>query len=750
MNNTDKNRDYILGRFDSDGIKAPESLSEESIFAMLPDHNSIEDTNNHDETAHAQSVSTAQYDSGKQVGTVIYDSDRSQGDAETGTVVFENASDDSSPADGGKNAASGRRKIFTRANAKRWVAVAACLIAAIVSVPVVHNVMTAPPDTALVDGELKTFGSYTEIENLVRSMSPEEHRTRTLLRLGSSDDMVDYYEEDADMMVNESAAGDSAMDTGGNRMASKKPNASIPSTAGTGSSDRTSHSSTYLQVEEVDEADIIKTDGKYIYYVTDSQEVMIMSADKGRTELLSRIGNTNIENYVENIYLKGDILVTAGKVYDEDDGYTAVVTYDITDRSKPEVISEFRQSGDIVSSRMVGNYVYLVTNDYVYNGGRVIPKCTVNGDYTSIPAGDICCVPEPAQTSYVILSAIDITSGKKAAAKTHAVFGASNDIYCNDHNLYAAVSEYDYEKGTSYTRVIRAKLDGLDIRFDATSRVRGYINDQFSMDEDKGYLRIATTSERNGMDVNNLFILDDHLREAGKITGFARNESIKAVRYIGDMAYVITYKAIDPLFVMDLSDPANPVIRGEVKIDGFSSLLVPAGKGRMLGIGYATGDNGFGGEYSAGLKLALFDISDPLKPEVLSSKEFKDMDSPAQNEHKALTVNTEEGWYAVPYGQYLMTDDEEDDIIIDEDAEADVLEESDEEPVDEPSDEFDEPEDPSYESGVLVFGAEDKIKVYDQHKLGSDDLQRCIYIGNYIYALDSEGSVSSFRFTKKQ
>jgi uncharacterized secreted protein with C-terminal beta-propeller domain len=138
---------------------------------------------------------------------------------------------------------------------------------------------------------------------------------------------------------------------------------------------------------------------------------------------------------------------------------------------------------------------------------------------------------------------------------------------------------------------------------------------------------------------------------------------------MGDTAYVITYQAIDPLFVIDLSHPDDPEILGEVKIDGFSSQLVPIGNNKLLGIGYATGDNGYGGEYAAGLKLALFDTSDPTEPKVIDSREFENMDSPAQNTHLALTVNSEKGYYAIPYSvehYEEFIDDEPDDIVLED------------------------------------------------------------------------------------
>ncbi len=670
--NTDHREDleYIRSVLDSDGISAPESLSEENILAMLPDREPEEE---------------------KKSEAVF-------------TPVQE------------KPAVRAGRKTMPR----RWIAAAACLLIAVFGCVQVYQSVTAPPDTVTSDGSLYSFNDKTEIDRLVSSL--DDYR---------NDYPVDGVEllEDSQMATGESAAPDSS---GAGRVMSSEAKASGNSSAG--------HSDTYLQVGDVDEADIVKTDGKYIYYVSNDREVVILEAKDGKTEKLSSIGTSDIENYVHDIFLKGDTLVTVGYVYDGEDEYTGIVTYDISDRSHPEMITSFRQTGNIVSSRMVGNCVYLVTSEYVHKGGRVVPKCTIDGYYREMEAADICCIPEPQQASYVILSAMDISSGKDAKCRSRAIFGASEDIYCNDHNLYTAVSEWDSEAGTEYTRIVRASLDGIDVKFNATAKVRGRIDNQFSMDEKDGYFRIATTASRDGMDVNNLFVLDRDLHEAGKVTGFARNESIRAVRYFGDKAYVITYEQIDPLFIIDLSDPENPEIEGEVMIDGFSTLLIPAGEGRLLGIGHATGDNGYGGEYAAGLKLALFDISDPSAPKVLDSKEFKDMSSPAQDTHKALTVNSQDGWYAIPYSVFSYDDEP---LVIEEEsasggeasATEDVL-------AQEPA------VSSNYEAGVLVFGADDKLNIYDQHRLGSEYLTRSVYIGDYIYALDEEGNASSFKYSK--
>ncbi|MBE6041788.1 MAG: hypothetical protein E7220_04620 [Clostridiales bacterium] len=685
-----KDFDYIKGRFDGDNIKAPDSLSEDRIMEML---------NAADEKAESK--------------------------AEEFVPVT------AAPA-------AGR----SRVNWKKLTAVAACaLIALIGSVPV-YKAVTAPPDTGLVNGELYTFNSYSEIERLVKSVNGNQEPR--LFNLGRQD--VEYeVSEDADMasegsaIPNETPLSDGAVSSSAGK--------SMAGTTGAAAE----HSDTYLQVEEVDEADIVKTDGKYIYYVNANEEVVILKANKGKTKKVAVVGNTDVENYIHEIYLKGDRMITVGVVYEEDESSSAIVVYDISDRSKPRVISDFHQSGSIVSSRMVGNCVYLLTSDYVFNGGRMIPKCTIDGKYTNIPVSDICCVPQPAQSTYAIISSFDTSTGEKGDVKTKAIFGAADEIYCNNEHLYVAATEWNQKYEAPYTRIVKASIDGTDIKLKATTTVRGYIDDQFSMDEKDGYFRIATTSQRDGMDVNNLFVLDSSLKETGKVTGFARNESIRSVRYFGDKAYVITYKEIDPLFVIDLSDPASPRIEGEVKIDGFSTLLVPVGEGRLLGIGHATGDNGYGGEYDSGLKLALFDISDPSEPKVLDSKEFEDMNSPAQDTHKALTVNTKEGWYAIPYEKWNYIADDADDIIDFEEEEETT---PDEDVISEDIEDIDLEgpgtgiEEDEYNCGVLVFGADDKLNIMDQHDLSSSYLYRSVYIGDYIYALDGDGQTYSFKFKK--
>lgn len=657
-----KDLEYIKGRFDSDGVHAPDSLSEEKMLAMLE--------------ALPDEASEASQDT-------------EMNREHEGTAHF-------APAEGAAHFTKVTAKPAKRKLSRTLMTVAACLVVTLVSLPVAYRIITAPPNTDANEGDFHTFSSYDEINKLITSINKQNQiEDWSVFGQPKSTDLVETATEDASALP-ESSAGASNM----------------------GASDGEGHSSTYLQVDNVDEADIIKTDGKYIYYVNQSQEVIILEAKDGKTEEVSKIGYGKHENYVDDIFLKGDTLVTVGWIYDSNssEGGTGVAVYDISDRSNPSLVSEFKQSGSVVSSRMGGDYVYLVTNDWIY-GSRYIPQITIDGKYGDMPLEDICCVPNPDSTTYTIVSSIDVTSGKSMKSKSSAVFGSTDTIYCNDHALYAAVSHW--KNDSRETTLLRCRFDGLKVKFDKTATLDGSVNDQFSMDEKNGYFRIATTANRNGIDVNNLFILDDKLKTIGNISGFARNESIKAVRYMGDKAYVITYKQIDPLFVIDVSNPEDPKIEGEVKIDGFSSLLVPVSADRLLGIGYATGDNGYGGEYASGLKLALFDISNTSKPTVLDSKEFDSMESQAQYTHLALNENKKDGWYVIPYYISKYTEASADD----ENSEGSFYE----------------------EGGILRFSADDKINVLDQRKLSDEYLPRCVYIGDYIYALNYEGYVYAYR-----
>lgn len=429
---------------------------------------------------------------------------------------------------------------------------------------------------------------------------------------------------------------------------------------------------TYKQVNDVDEADIIKTDGEYIYILKD-ETVMIYSAKGKDSKLVDTVKVRKDDVYGDiEMFLHNDKLIVVATDYEKDK--TTAFIYDKSDIKNVKLIDKFSQSGNYSSSRMIGDNLYIVTDDYIqtYND---IPYVVCKDKDIKLSADSIVCVEKPSHPSYLVVSKIDTANMKSVTEnyESKAILGASNNIYCNRDNMYITsivygdyyttddedeivVDEVDGDMADTNvvyndkTQIIKVSLkDG--IKFVATAKVDGYIDSQYSMDEKDGYFRIATTcNDEKGVEVNNLLVFDEKLNEVGSVSGFAPTESIKAVKYIGDTAYVITYEQTDPLFVIDLKNPRKPMILGECKISGFSTMLVPIGDDRLMGIGYYTQNEDYTDmEVQEGIKIALFDISDKTNPKVLDEQVFKGYSSEVQYQPKALVYDAEKDTYFIPY-----------------------------------------------------------------------------------------------------
>ncbi len=611
-----------------------------------------------------------------------------------------------------------------------WAAaIAACFL--LVAVPAMRN--AGQTDTS----DLRTFESYSEIYKMLDDLNDTSKYDLY------KNDVV--YEEDADMAAGEAEGGSRTYAAAPGKKSLALNNGAAPTTSG-----GEEHSDTYIQVEGVDEADKVKVDGKYLYFINSMHDkVLIYQANHGKAVKVSEISAESGSNF-SDIFLNGDRLVAISEIYDEyRDTRTSAVVYDVKDREHPEKAAEYVQSGSPVSQRMVGNILYLVTDQYAY--GRDIPYCGDGMVTEDLKAKDISCVPSPARAEYTVIGAVDTASGKELSHVTKAVLGGSQDIYSNGDNLYVAGTTYIKKKkddgpvrkyflpvlsGDAATMIIKVRLSGGNIKIMDSSVVKGTIDDQFSMDEKDGEFRIATTSwNDSGEQVNNLFVLDRHLKELGHVSGFARGESIKAVRYVKDKAYVITYEQTDPLFVIDLSDSKDPKIEGAVKIDGFSTLLVPLSEDRILGIGYDVKPVESWQE-TVGLKFVIFDVSDPSKPEVVTSKAVDGVFSGVQDDHRALVMlgDGENARFIIPCWK------EYDSYAVDyyENAEESGADETDEEIYDE------EYADDSPHGGVLTITAsDDKIDVvnYDEAK---NAVERCPVIGEFIYAICDTDDVVTF------
>jgi inhibitor of cysteine peptidase len=409
----------------------------------------------------------------------------------------------------------------------------------------------------------------------------------------------------------DTATSEAVMDAGMNEaqdLSKSKSDAGAESFGAYEDSASEGYSKTNIQVEGIDEADIVKTDGKYLYYAGNNA-VRIIRAEGSKLTEVSNIKLPN-EKYVQEIYLDRDRLILLGNreeivegTYQNTDrggdepsmdimmdsrmiypgsykSFSYIDIYDVSNPAKPSLLKGHEMEGYYQTSRKSGDNVYLITGTG-WHGGIVRPlmKDSVDGDkHRLMDLSDIMVMPQPIQPGYIILSAIDIADNSRTEVEAITAFGST--VYMNETALYLASDNFN-----EMTNVTKFCIDGMNIGYAGTGKVEGNVLNQFSMDEYEGNLRIVTTQWNEG---NNLFVLNDSLNVIGSVTGLAKGETIYSARFIGDKGYVVTFRTIDPLFVFDLSDPTEPKVTGELKIPGFSNYLHPVGEDLILGIGMET------------------------------------------------------------------------------------------------------------------------------------------------------------------
>lgn len=381
--------------------------------------------------------------------------------------------------------------------------------------------------------------------------------------------------------------------------------------AGNATTSEGSYSKTNVQTVGIDEADIIKTDGKYIYYAsTDFHTISVYQVNQGESKKVSDIYVEGVGS-LEEIYVDGDMLLCEGTSYRDGRYNVALAKYDIADRKNPKFVSLYTQEGDSVETRKVGNVVYIVTTVYsdVERMKKDKPETFIPRICDDLIIPENIYIPEETQdTTYTVISSVDVTD--MHTVDSAAVLGFNGTFYMGTENMYL----YRTSWGASDRMTELRKIDyiaGGEIGAISETQVPGVIKDTFAINEYNGYLRMMTTSyaaSNNGESTNNVFVLDASLKIVGSIEGLAQGERIYSARYMGDTAYFVTYRETDPLFSVDLSNPENPKIMGALKIPGFSEYLHPWGKGKLLGIGMDSGDGSGWGQY---VKLSMFDTSDP-------------------------------------------------------------------------------------------------------------------------------------------
>lgn len=425
------------------------------------------------------------------------------------------------------------------------------------------------------------------------------------------------------------------------------------------------YSTTNIQVEGVDEADLVKTDGLYIYIVSDYAVHIVRAYPPEEAELVSTI---TFDQMVTNIYVDGDKLIAMTMddpwVYSTwsipDEIWvetTKVHIYDISDRTTPALDRTINADGYTVNSRMIGDYVYLVTqrSDITFNEDEVwLPRFTDDGATTVVEADMIYYtnVTEPWY-SFTNILAINVQDAEEQIGYESFLLGPSTTLYASRENIYLTSPSWDWSSDS--TNVYKITIDGRSIEFTADGTVPGRVLNQFSMDERDGYFRIAVTSghvSRNGAATSNdVYVLNASLGIVGSVTGLAPGEDIYSVRFMGDRCYMVTFKKVDPLFTIDLADPENPKVLGKLKVPGYSDYLHPYDENTLIGIGKESVEAEEGNfAWYQGVKISLFDVSDVENPRELAKIEIGDRgtDSPALYDHKAVLFSRERNLLVIP------------------------------------------------------------------------------------------------------
>lgn len=447
-------------------------------------------------------------------------------------------------------------------------------------------------------------------------------------------------------------------------------------------------STTNNQVEGVEEGDIVVVKDGYIYAVKDQNITVVDAKDPKKLKLATTI-KMKESQYISKLAVYDHLLIAISDEYLEKIGtsMTTASIYDISNPKNPKLLREVGQEGYLQDLRITNGTLYLIGNMYPnywmlreQKAPDLKPKTydSVEGkEYKSLPLEKISILPNTMDGTYSLMTAVDLKNGAQKTANTKGYLGGSSGLYMSENALYLTAPIYDgnpvpaaglmmdriWMPRTTNTQVFKWNVDGTAMNFVGTTEVKGSVLNQYSMDEYDGNFRIVTT-EGNAWDEqkiskNHLFILDEKLQQLGAVKDLAPGEKVYSARFMGDKAYVVTFKQVDPLFVIDVANPKKPTVLGELKIPGFSNYLHPLDDTHLIGIGYDTEQRY--DEYSkrnftvtTNMKMSLFDVSDFKHPKEQSTVKIggKGSYSDVQYNPKALFRNKEYHYFGFPVVLY--------------------------------------------------------------------------------------------------
>ncbi len=619
-------------------------------------------------------------------------------------------------------------------------------------------------------------GSEKESKNV--SWQQKLDQQSKIKKFSNYDQLKQFLEDNVVLSANQSGFGSSwtktmTMDSARQPEALNLGNAS----AGIGAAKESStvepdYSKTNVQVEGVDEADIIKTDGNYIYALAEKKLFIVKAAPADQAQVVSAI---KFKNNPQEIYINGNYLVVYGRDYEiykslsavqgrgfypRHSNYVFLKVFDISDKKNPRQVRDLNFEGRYISSRLIGDYLYFITSNYVnyyFIDEAPVPRILVGGQALPIGCSKDRCYNPPVyyidipNTNYnfVTVAAINVKDNSQPLKSEVYLLPASQNVYVSPSNIYLTytkyISEYDlymavakevvwpllsprrqkqvieiesapnyilspaekqrkisalieyylsrqpnderdkieekiktalqqkYEdisKELQKTIIHKIAIAGPKLNYQAQGEVTGRVLNQFSMNEDGDYFYIATTRDRSfwprplffnrlskdfappekNESYSNLYVLNKNLKIVGSLEKLAPGEKIYSARFMQKRAYLVTFRRLDPLFVIDLSKPTKPRVLGKLKIPGYSDYLHPYDDTTLIGLGKETATSSWGGVVSTGLKISLFDVSDVTQPKEVAKYVLgeRGSDSEALRNHKAFSFWPQKHLLVIP------------------------------------------------------------------------------------------------------
>ena len=449
------------------------------------------------------------------------------------------------------------------------------------------------------------------------------------------------------------------------------------------------HSTTNLQVENVDEADITKTDGDYIYSISENKVIITNVQEPQNIKIETEI-STDSDYIPEDLILyKDKLVVISTKYIDYNKSNTMVSVYDVITKSSPKIVKEYTLYAKYYTSRCIDGKLYVISSDELrMSNDKIIREYVEDNNNKEIALNDIKYLKDLKTKDQTIIAGLDLNTNNDVKINSY-LFDVKN-AYISENNVYLLnedylnrvdkkeplkhlfgtggiigfikymVEDYDDYSYDKNTNIYKYEInDKGEIEYKNKAKINGTTINQFSLDEYNGNLRIGLYTTKG----SRVAVFDKELNKIGETSYLSEGEKMYSTRFIGDKAYMVTYKNTDPLYVIDLKDPTNPKVLGKLKIPGYSTYLHPYGEDHIIGIGMQTEEKVYRNSYGritstsaiiTGMKMALFDVSDVNNPIQVSQTIIGDnrTTSAVLTNHKALLFSKEKGLIAIPVNNY--------------------------------------------------------------------------------------------------